>query len=144
MKKQLIFYFIFIFLFCSIIFLFTQNNIKDININLIDTSENSYLYNNKIAPGSKGNFYINIFSNLNTNYFIYIKNYSNFDFLNFFIDGKKVDNIDNSKLISTGNTQKKLLKSISVSWEWNLDSSIIPNTSDFYLNFQIICKRRFK
>ena len=106
---------------------FKVNNSEDIiqTINLASTINNDTLVNNKIAPGTSGNFKINIDASeaeVGINYKVEFTNEQNKPTnLKFIYNGLTYNSIKEieNKLEGTINaTEENKIKTISIDWEW--------------------------
>ena len=129
--------FIFIFLFIFIIFLYTKNlylfnQTSDLNINLISTVSNpNNLYNNKIAKGYYGYFYLLIKSNKNINFKIINKNSTLPNNLNVYINNYPVDIYKNNSCLYTGNTND--VDILTFYWDWDFNNfNFINNANNIF------------
>ncbi len=119
---------------------FKVNNSEDIiqTINLASTINNDTLVNNKIAPGTSGNFKINIDASeaeVGINYKVEFTNEQNKPTnLKFIYNGLTYNSIKEieNKLEGTINaTEENKIKTISIDWEWpyetGKESQILAN-----------------
>lgn len=139
MKKFIILFFI--LLFFIYLFFYTFQKEKDFSFNLIDTAEANSLFNNKLAPGSFGEFSINLNSRKNIKYFIYLTDFylpSNFYIC---INGKLVDNFKNNFLLYTDYTNN--VSNLTIKWYWSYYSKNIFSSSKLFINLKIIFERNF-
>lgn len=106
----------------SYIFDVTYNNIDFKNVNILNTVDNKTLVNEKVAPGTEGEFNIILTSNRDTNYEI------KFDSKNdkpknlvFLVEGNKeiYKTLEDMQKILKGNIRKSEQKIITIKWQWN-------------------------
>lgn len=139
MKKFIIL--IFILLFFLFLFFYNFSKEKNFSFNLINTANTNSLFNNKLAPGSFGEFSINLNSRKNIEYFIYLNDFylpSNFYI---YINGKLVDNIENNLLLYTDYTNN--VSKLNIKWYWSYYSKNIFSSSKLFINLKIIFERNF-
>lgn len=141
MKKFIILIFIFILLFFLYLFFYTFPKEKNFTFNLINSADTNSLFNNKLAPGSFGEFSINLDSRKNIKYSIYLNDFylpSNFYI---YINGKFVDNLENSFLLYTDYTNN--VTNLNIKWYWSYYSKNIFSSSKLFINLKIIFERNF-
>lgn len=139
MKKFIIL--IFILLFFLFLFFYNFSKEKNFSFNLINTANTNSLFNNKLAPGSFGEFSINLNSRKNIKYFIYLNDFylpSNFYI---YINGKLVDNIENNLLLYTDYTNN--VSKLNIKWYWSYYSKNIFLSYNLFINLKIIFERNF-
>lgn len=115
------------------IFDFSKNNEISTNMNLWETVSKNTLINEKIAPGTEGEFEIKLKSNKSIYYEI--------DFLsqnkkpqNLFFsikgDNKKYNKLEDLKQELQGDLDKMETKSIIIQWKWDYDTGTEENIQD--------------
>lgn len=115
------------------IFDFSKNNEISTNMNLWETVSKNTLINEKIAPGTEGEFEIKLKSNKSIYYEI--------DFLsqnkkpqNLFFsikgDNKKYNKLEDLKQELQGDLDKMETKSIVIQWKWDYDTGTEENIQD--------------
>ena len=102
-------------------YIFNTSKIEFKNIGLIDTYKNSSIVKDKIAPGTKGAFYLLINENINQNQkyqFIYKENHIKPNGLYFVFEGNKYDELHD--LIYEINTKlNNKSETIKIEWYWD-------------------------
>lgn len=88
-------------------------------INLSQTVDKKTLVNERIAPGTRGSFFVDLISNVNTNYEIKIVN-----------KNLKPKNFDFDIEEKAGELQENKIKRIIINWEWPYEISESQNMQD--------------
>ena len=94
-------------------------------VNLIDTVDSKTLINEKIAPGTKGSFNINVISNQSTNYKIKFESKNKKPkYLIFYKENsnKKYQNIEDMQNELDGYINAKEERQIKINWEWQYET----------------------
>ena len=117
----------------SIIFEVEYKNTKMQDVNLAETIDNKTLVNEKIAPGTKGNFEIIIKAKENINYEITFESKnSKPSNLQFYIpeNNKRYNTLEELDDILKGNIFKNEEKRILIYWEWCYETNKENNIQD--------------
>ena len=94
------------------------------NLNLLQTINSKTLVNEKIAPGTSGNFKIILISNQNLKYKIGFNSQNNKPKnLKFFVDNqsKKYNTLEELGKTLCGNIKSNETKTINVNWQWDYE-----------------------
>lgn len=117
----------------SIIFEVEYKNTKLQDVNLAQTIDNKTLVNEKIAPGTKGNFEIIIKAKENINYEITFesKNLKPSN-LQFYIleNNRRYNTLEELNDILKGNILENEEKKITIYWEWDYETNKQNNMQD--------------
>lgn len=117
----------------SIIFEVKYKNTKLQDVNLAQTIDNKTLVNEKIAPGTKGNFEIVIKAKENINYEITFESQNSKPVnLQFYIleNNKKYNTLEELDDILKGNILENEEKKITIYWEWDYETNKQNNMQD--------------
>ncbi len=105
------------------IFNVSYKNTEFKNVNLLETVNKDFLVNEKIAPGTKGNFEILVESNQDSNYQVKFQDInqkpSN---LMFYYIGKKYEKLSDLEKNLLGHVSKNNKKSIRIDWMWEYET----------------------
>lgn len=110
----------------SIFFKVKYKGMKFENINITDTINTKTLVNEKIAPGTTGEFEIIITSNEKINYKVMFQSKNKKPTnMNFYIKGdkEKYSTLEQLQEKLTGSISKDEVKKIHINWEWNYISN---------------------
>lgn len=140
MKKIILSFFIFLILFLFMYFYFSKNE-NNLSINLINTANKYSLFNNKLGPGSFGEFIIDIKSRKNIKYIIYLNDFSLPSNFYIYINGNYVDSSKNNAELFTGFTNN--VDKLNFKWYWSYYSENIFFSSNFFINLKINFERNF-
>lgn len=140
MKKFILSFFIFLILILFTSFYFFKNE-SILSINLINTANKYSLFNNKLGPGSFGEFIIDIKSRKNIKYIIYLGDFSLPSNFYIYINGNCVDNFKNNSTLFTGFTNN--VYKLNFKWYWSYYYENVFFSSNFFINLKIIFERNF-
>lgn len=110
-----------------------DNYLESQEIKLYKTMDEKTLINEKIAPGVKGSFIINLFSNINLNYQIKFKSLNEKPHnLAFYLKNskQKFTNLEQLETELNDNISKKENRKIEIFWEWEYDVNIEKDLID--------------
>lgn len=108
---------------------YKNTNLK--NINLVETIDNKTLINEKIAPGTKGEFALVITANEDVYYQVEFKSKNEKPRnLEFIVNGNNFKTLEEIQNILQGNINENEVKTITVKWEWKYENNSTQDIQD--------------